>query len=286
MPSPPTDAESFEGILRHLRLTRGFDFTAYKRASLMRRVMTRMRTVGVETFDGYLDYVQAHEEELEALFDAILINVTSFFRDPEVWEYVESHVLPALIEGQPRGSPIRIWSAGCAAGQEAYSVAMLLAERVGIEGFRDRVRIHATDVDADALREARRAIYPARMLKDVPAPLLEKYFDSTRGKAVLNRNLRRAVTFGRLDLVHDAPIMRVDFLLCRNTLMYFNPEAQARLLDRFARSLNPKGFLLLGRPEMLSSHSTVFAPEDLKHRIFRVHAKAALMKHRPGPAAT
>jgi two-component system, chemotaxis family, CheB/CheR fusion protein len=276
MPSPSTDAESFEGILQHLRLTRGFDFTAYKRASLMRRVATRMRIAGVETFDGYLDYLQAHEEELEALFDAVLINVTSFFRDPEVWEYVGSHVLPALMEGQSAGSPIRIWSAGCAAGQEAYSVAMLLAERVGIEGLRDRVRIHATDVDAEALTEARRAIYSARMVEDVPAPLLAKYFDSSRGSGLLNRELRRSVAFRRLDLLHDAPISRVDFLLCRNTLMYFNPEAQARILDRFACSLNPKGFLLLGRPEMLFSHSTVFAPDDLKHRIFRVHAKADL----------
>jgi two-component system, chemotaxis family, CheB/CheR fusion protein len=286
MPSPPTDAESFEGILQHVLLTRGFDFTTYKRASLMRRVVTRMRTVGVETFDGYLDYLQAHEEELEALFDAVLINVTSFFRDPEVWEYVGSHVLPALMEGQSAGSPIRIWSAGCAAGQEAYSVAMLLAERVGIEGLRDRVRIHATDVDAEALTEARRAIYSARMVEDVPAPLLAKYFDSSRGSSLLNRELRRSVAFRRLDLLHDAPISRVDFLLCRNTLMYFNPEAQARILARFACSLNPKGFLLLGRPEMLCSHSTVFAPDNLKHRIFRFLAKADLMKYRPGSVAT
>jgi two-component system, chemotaxis family, CheB/CheR fusion protein len=279
------DSQSFEALLEHLRQTRGFDFTAYKRASLMRRVVKRMHTVDVPTFEAYLDYLQVHQEEFEALFNTILINVTSFFRDAEVWEHVAEHVLPALIEEHPAGSPIRIWSAGCASGQEPYSVAILLAERLGLDGLRERVKIYATDADNEALAEARQATYPARLMADVPAPLVEKYFESNGVNFTLNRDLRRVVIFGGIDLVQDAPISRVDFLLCRNTLMYFNAEAQTRILSRFAFSLNPNGFLLLGRAEMLFSHSTMFAPVDLKRRLFRVNVKAD-QRQRPGPPAS
>lgn len=279
------DSESFEAILEHLRQTRGFDFTAYKRASLMRRVVKRMHTVDVPTFEAYLDYLQVHQEEFEALFNTILIKVTSFFRDADVWEHVAAHVLPALIEERSASAPIRIWSAGCASGQEPYSVAMLLAERLGLDGLRQRVKIYATDADNEALTEARQATYPARLMADVPAPLVEKYFESNGVSFTLNRDLRRVVIFGGIDLVQDAPISRVDFLLCRNTLMYFNAEAQTRILSRFAFSLNPNGFLLLGRAEMLFSHSTMFAPVDLKRRLFRVNVKAD-QRQRPGAPAS
>jgi two-component system CheB/CheR fusion protein len=279
--STGTDSESFEEILDHLRQTRGFDFTLYKRASLMRRVVKRMHTVEVPTFEAYLDYLQVHQEEFEALFNTILINVTSFFRDPDVWEHVDKHVLPALIADRAPTAPIRIWSAGCASGQEPYSVAMLLAERLGLDALRERVKIYATDVDNEALAQARLAVYPTRLTADIPPHLFEKYFDSDDSLATLNRELRRVVIFGDIDLIQDAPISRVDFLLCRNTLMYFNTEAQSRILSRFAFSLNPNGFLLLGRAEMLFSHSTLFEPEDLKRRLFRISAKANI-RHRTG----
>ena len=268
-----TESQSFEDILEHLRQMRGFDFTAYKRASLMRRVVKRMHTVDVQSFEAYLDYLQVHQDEFEALFNTILINVTSFFRDPDVWDYLAHDVLPGVIADRPPSLPIRVWSAGCASGQEAYSIGMLLAERVGLEQLAERVKIYATDVDKDALTEARHATYPARQLADIPPPMLEKYFDANGTGFSVNRELRRAVIFGAIDLIQDAPISRVDLLLCRNTLMYFNAEAQSRILSRFAFSLNPNGFLLLGRAEMLFSHSTLFVPLDLKRRLFRVNAK-------------
>ena len=131
-----SEAETFEQLLEYLRLTRGFDFTSYKRTSLRRRVMKRMQTVGVTTFDAYLDYLELHPEEFEALFNTILINVTTFFRDPEVWAYLDTVLLPQLLDSRRGAKPLRVWSAGCASGQEAYSLAMLLAERYGIEGVR------------------------------------------------------------------------------------------------------------------------------------------------------
>ncbi len=268
-----TESQSFEDILEHLRQMRGFDFTAYKRASLMRRVVKRMHTVQVENFEAYLDYLQVHQEEFEALFNTILINVTSFFRDPDVWDYLDAEVLPSLLADRPASSPIRVWSAGCASGQEAYSVAMLLAQHIGLDQLAEHVKIYATDVDNEALSQARHATYDARQVADVPPALLEKYFDASGQNFSVNRDLRRAVIFGAIDLIQDAPISRVDVLLCRNTLMYFNAEAQARILSRFAFSLNPNGVLLLGRAEMLFSHSTLFVPVDLKRRLFRVTAK-------------
>ncbi len=272
--SDADDSLPFEEILEYLRRTRGFDFTAYKRASLMRRLVKRMHAVSCQNFDAYLDYLQVHPDEFEALFNTILINVTTFFRDAEVWEHVGHHVLPSLIAARAGKGPLRIWSAGCASGEEAYSVAMLLAEQLGLDGLRERVKIYATDVDMEALAQARLASYPPRLLESVPPPLIDKYFDPTGDRLTLNRDLRRVVIFGKLDLLQDAPISRVDLLLCRNTLMYFNSEAQGRILGRFAFSLNPDGCLLLGRAEMLFAHSTLFAPVDLKSRLFRVSGKA------------
>ncbi|MGH9409477.1 MAG: CheR family methyltransferase [Vicinamibacterales bacterium] len=265
------DSAKFERILEYLRQTRGVDFTAYKHASVIRRVQRRMQAVDTGDFDAYLDYLEVHPDEFAALFNTILINVTSFFRDPDVWDALRTEVLPAIVEGD---GPIRVWSAGAASGQEPYSVAMLLAEALGLDAFRERVKIYATDADEEALGEARRAVYDARHVADVPADLRDKYFDRQRADAYsVNRDVRRSVIFGRHDLIQDAPISRVDLLLCRNTLMYFNAEAQTRIMARFFFSLNSGGFLLLGRAEMLFSHAAMFQPADLKRRIFKAVPK-------------
>jgi len=260
----------FERILEHLRQTRGFDFTAYKRTSLMRRVRKRMQSVDLTEFDAYLDYLQVHPDEFVSLFNTILINVTSFFRDPELWEALRQTVLPEIAAAGAATGPVRVWSAGSAAGQEPYSTAMLLAEVLGVDAFRERVKIYATDVDEEALAESRRAVYHAKQVEDVPPDLLEKYFDHAGNETYLfNRDLRRSVIFGRHDLIQDAPISRVDLLLCRNTLMYFNSEAQSRILARFYFSASPGGYLVLGRAEMLFSHAAMFQAVDLKRRIFK-----------------
>jgi len=265
------DEAGFERILEHLRQTRGFDFTAYKPTSLMRRVRKRMQSVEIGEFDAYLDYLEVHPDEFAALFNTILINVTSFFRDAEVWEALGTSVVAELVKAD---GPIRVWSAGCASGQEAYSAAIVLAEALGPDAFRDRVKIYATDVDEEALAESRRAVYTAKQIADLPAELVEKYFERNGGEHyAFNRDLRRSVIFGRHDLIQDAPISRVDLLLCRNTLMYFNSEAQARIMGRFYFSVNPGGHLVLGRAEMLFSHAAMFQPVDLKRRIFRTISK-------------
>jgi two-component system CheB/CheR fusion protein len=261
--------ESFETLLRYLRDSRGFDFTGYKRALLMRRVRHRMDQARYETFEQYLDVLQASSDEFSALFNTILINVTAFFRDSEAWEYIGSDVIPRILADRGPNDSIRVWSAGCASGQEAYTLAMLFADALGPDDFRQRVKIYATDVDEDALTEARTATYDVKAVESVPPELLKRYFENINGRYVFHKDLRRVVIFGRNDLVKDAPISRVDLLVCRNTLMYMNAETQRNVLGRLHFALAMHGTLFLGHAEMLLSHSDRFAPLNLKHRIFR-----------------
>jgi two-component system, chemotaxis family, CheB/CheR fusion protein len=261
--------ESFETLLRYMRDSRGFDFTGYKRTSLMRRVRHRMDQAGYQTFEDYLDVLQASSDEFAALFNTILINVTDFFRDPQAWEFIQTDVIPMILAERGPSDPIRVWSAGCASGQEAYSLAMLLAEALGPEEFRQRVKIYATDVDENALTEARAASYEPKAVGSVPQDLLAKYFEQVNGRYAFHKDLRRAVIFGRNDLVKDAPISRVDLLVCRNTLMYLNADTQRNVLGRLHFALSPQGVLFLGHAEMLLSHTDRFTPLDLKNRVFR-----------------
>jgi two-component system CheB/CheR fusion protein len=259
---------AFEALLAHVKNHRGFDFTGYKRSSLLRRVERRMAQVGVDDHAAYLDHLEVHADEFTALFNAVLINVTDFFRDPEAWDHLRADVLPGLLAAKPPTEPVRVWSAGCASGEEAYTLAMVLAEMLGPAEFRDRVKIYATDVDEDALGHARQGGYSTREVRSVPPELLERYFEPTGGRYAFRKDLRRSVIFGRNDLVQDAPISRLDLLVCRNTLMYFTAETQARILGRFHFALDPAGALFLGKAEMLLSHSALFLPVDLKRRIF------------------
>jgi len=260
---------SFEMLLEHLRDSRGFDFTGYKRSSLARRVDRRMTQVGATDYAEYLDHLELHTEEFTALFNTILINVTAFFRDPDAWDFLRTDVLPGLLARKGAHEPVRVWSAGCASGQEAYTLAMLLAELMGPEEFRNRVKIYATDVDEEGLTQARHAAYDERDVRGVPAELLERYFERQGQTFTFRKDLRRSVIFGRNDLVQDAPISRVDLLVCRNTLMYLTAETQARILARLHFALCATGALFLGKAEMLLSHGALFTPIDLTRRIFR-----------------
>jgi two-component system CheB/CheR fusion protein len=259
----------FEALLIYIKESRGFDFTGYKRTSLMRRVSRRMVDVNLDTYADYLDYLQVHPQEFTSLFNTILINVTGFFRDPDAWEYLRTEVIEPVLATKPADESIRVWSAGCASGEEAYTIAILLAEILGIEQFSRRVKIYATDVDDEGLTQARQAVYGERDVRDIPEPLLERYFEAAGNRFAFRKDLRRSVIFGRNDLVQDAPISRIDLLICRNTLMYFNAETQSRILARFHFALADSGILFLGKAEMLLSHSSLFLPVDLKRRIFQ-----------------
>ena len=270
LPSPVIEGDSaFDRLVEHLSRSRGFDFTAYKRPSLVRRVERRMTLVSVPDFAGYIDYLEANPDEFRQLFNTILINVTAFFRDGAPWDLLRTELIPEMLEARGPDGEIRIWSAGCASGEETYTVAILFAEALGRETFGQRVRIYATDVDDDALREARAAVYPRARVENVPAELVPKYFDQRSDRFELDPELRRAVIFGRHDLVQDPPISRISLLVCRNTLMYFNMDIQTRILSRFHYALTDDGLLLLGKAEVPMTRSELFAPVDLRRRFFR-----------------
>jgi two-component system, chemotaxis family, CheB/CheR fusion protein len=286
MTRPATDP-AFEALLEFLRDNRGFDFTGYKRSSLMRRVRKRMDEVGAADFDGYRGHLEAEPAAFTALFNTILINVTGFWRDPEAWDALLAEHLPALLAARGEGEQIRVWSAGCASGEETYTVAMALAEALGMERFREQVKIYATDLDDEALKQARLAVYDEKAMEAVPPELRARYFEPAGARFAFRGDLRRLIIFGRHDLLRDAPISHLDLLISRNALMYFNAEAQARILTRFHFALNDGGLLFLGKAEMMRSHAGLFTPVDLKSRIFRKASRASardrlLMLAQPG----
>jgi len=281
--APPVESDpEWPGLLQYLLDERGFDFHGYKPASLSRRIRKRMQAVDLNGFTAYQDYLQAHPGEFATLFNTILINVTSFFRDPAAWEVVRTRAVPEILAGKSPEEPIRAWSAGCASGEEAYTIAIILAEALGLEAFQQRVKIYATDVDDDALNSARHATYSTRHMEGVPSELLGKYFDHADGIYTFRKDLRRQVIFGRHDLINDAPISRVDLLTCRNTLMYLSSETQTRVLSRLHFALNEGGFLLLGRAETLIAHGHSFVSVDLKRRLSRKGARRSF-REQPFP---
>src|SRR3954470_3150832 len=268
-PSVDNDPE-WAGLLQYLLDARGFDFHGYKPASLARRIRKRMDAVKIDRFAAYQEYLEAHPTEFITLFNTILINVTGFFRDPAAWEIVRTKAIPQIISSKTGEEPIRVWSAGCATGEEACTVAMLLAEELGDDGFRQRVKIYATDVDEEALDTARHAAYSERQVEDIPPEYLQRYFEHIDGTYFFRKDFRRSIIFGRHDLINDAPISRIDLLTCRNTLMYLNSETQARVLARLHFALNDGGFLLLGRAEtLIAVQGQLFVPVDLKRRLSR-----------------
>ncbi|WP_084000693.1 CheR family methyltransferase [Actinomadura kijaniata] len=266
---PGGDQEGLQEVLRLLHASRGIDFTGYKRSTLLRRISRRMAALNARTYADYCDLLELHPEEFTRLLDSLLINVTGFFRDPAAWEVVAERVVPQILAGKAPGAPIRVWSTGCATGEEAYTLAIILAEALGIPAFQERVKIYATDVDEQALQTARTGVYAERRVQDVPPELRDRFFEPVGTGYAFRRDLRRQVIFGRNDLTRDAPISRIDLLTFRNTLMYFNSETQRSVLRRIHFSLADSGYLLLGKAEMLVHHGSLFEPVDLRKRVFR-----------------
>ena len=264
----PGKEQELEELLDFIKEKRGFDFTGYKRPSLHRRIEKRMQDAGVATYRDYLERLREDDDEFAQLFDTILINVTGFFRDMPAWEFLRKEIVPKITGSKGSNEQIRVWSAGCATGEEAYSLAMAFAEEVGEAGFAERVKIYATDVDEQALRDARHGVFSADQAKDVPDDFRERYFEPTDSRFVFRPDFRQAVIFGRNDLLVDPPISRIDLISTRNTLMYFNPDVQRRILQNFHFALLPTGYLFLGRSETLLTRSSLFVPVDLKKRIF------------------
>lgn len=265
----PDDGAALESLLEYLRETHSLDFTGYERPSLTRRIRARIDAVGAVGFDEYRDLLEADPDEQSRLVDTILINLTGFSRDTTAWEYVSAHVVPAILATARPGDPIRVWSAGCASGEEAHTLAMVFADQLGAEEFQSRVKIFATDTDDAALVQARRGVYSHHELESVPSRQREQYFDASPDGLVFRAEYRRQVIFGRNDLTTDAPISHLDLLVCRNVLMYLSSDTQRRVLSRFGYAVKPSGYLFLGKAETISARADLFEPVSSSLRVFR-----------------
>lgn len=269
--------DPLSSVIEYVRAARGIDLGAYKPATRRRRLDKRLEALGLDSYERYVDHLQAHPDEFPRLLDTILINVTDFFRDEDAWEELRISLLPWILEAKSPAEAIRVWSAGCASGQEAYSIAMLLLQQLGDADFRERVKIYATDVDDDALSTARGGVYRQDQLGSVPEELQERCFEPTSttmpgsqdidGFQVVG-DLRRNIIFGRHDVLTDPPISRLDLLLCRNTLIYFNADVQLEALSRFHFALRDHGVMFLGAAEKLLNHRELFTPTDKRRRFF------------------
>lgn len=246
----------------------GFDFTAYNWSTVIPQVFMRMRANSIESLEEYMDHLLTHSDEFALLFDAILVHITAFFRDVGEWDALSEEVLPRIISGKRSNEPIRVWSAGCSSGEEVYTLAILLAEALGMDAFRKNVRIFATDIDGEALAKGRRAVYSEKAVAAIPEELRSKYFNKVINSYVVRSELRDRVVFGRHDLFQDPPFSNIDLISCRNTLMFFKSKAQDRIFAGFHFALKNTGFLFLGKSETVLKHVGLFRSVNSKNRIY------------------
>jgi two-component system CheB/CheR fusion protein len=234
----------------------GSNLNGYKRPFLSRRISTRIGQLQLGNLADYARYVDQDPKELILLVQTLLIRCTKFFRDPLLWNHIATTIIPALLALKAAEEPIRIWAPGCASGEESYSLAMLLADAMGTDVFRQRVRFYATDLDEHALRKARCGHYDAQDLQFIDKGLLDKYFSHRPDGFHIHKELRAGIVFARHNLLQDAPFHHIDLIMCRNTFIYFGRETQAWLLARFHRALEEQGCLVLGQSESPANNRT------------------------------
>jgi two-component system CheB/CheR fusion protein len=248
----------------------GVDFRPYKSTTLLRRVGRRMVASGVSSIDEYARHLADHPLEAGHLANSLLINVTEFFRDPDAFLFMRNTVIPDIIErARHQGRSLRFWSAGCSTGEEAFSLAMTVADLLGSDLANWNVRIFATDVDQPAVAYARRGLYPASVVASVPAEFRERFFEPAEHGLRIKKVLRQMVIFGSQDIGHGVPFPRIDLVVCRNLLIYFRPDQQQGVLDLFAYALHTTGgYLFLGKAETARPSRSTF---DLVNRKFKVY---------------
>lgn len=278
VPTRPDEKKALQAFLEEVRERYGLDFNSYKTPTILRRLQRRIIATDTDNLDGYMKYLDTHPEEYPLLINAFLIKVTEFFRDPELYAYLRDEVLPEIINyARLRGNEVRIWSAGCATGEEAYSLAIMLSEVLGSDLDQFNVRIFATDVDAEAVAFARRGVYPASALEGLPDDLIGRYFTKDDGNYHIKKRVRSLTVFGQHDLGQRAPFPNIDMAVCRNVMIYFTSELQQRTLQLFAYSLRDGGYLVLGKAESTTPLSEFFSLQHKQHKVYRRQGDRILM---------
>ncbi|BBE49799.1 Chemotaxis protein methyltransferase [Ferriphaselus amnicola] len=268
-PASENQSSGLNRILMLLRSTTGHDFAQYKQSTIGRRIERRMAMHNIEDMEIYARYAKEHPAEVQLLFKELLINVTSFFRDAEAFAILKQDILPLLFEGKPEGYVFRVWVAGCASGEEAYSIAMLLREYGSESGKQFKVQLYSTDLDEDAIAVARAGIYPAAIAQDIAPERLQRFFDKHEVGYRVKKELREMVVFAIQNVIKDPPFTKLDLLCCRNLMIYLGPELQHRLIPTFHYSLKSGGVLFLSPSESIGNHPELFTPLNRKWKFYR-----------------
>ncbi len=252
-----------------LRNKTGHDFHNYKQNTFLRRIQRRMQVNQIDAVDKYAEFLRSDNDEANLLFQDLLIGVTQFFRDTKEFELLESRVIPQLFEGKATGDHIRIWVLGCATGEEAYSIAILLREHLARIDSVPHVQIFATDIDGRALAAARVGRFSESIARDMSPERLARWFVHEGNTYSVVKELREMCIFSAHNLIKDAPFSRIDLISCRNLLIYLNADLQSRIIPLFHFSLRSGGYLFLGPSESVTRHAKLFSPIDRRHRIFQ-----------------
>ncbi|OGV57930.1 MAG: chemotaxis protein CheR [Lentisphaerae bacterium GWF2_50_93] len=270
VPAPKTE-NALKKILILLRAQTGHDFSQYKPNTIHRRIERRMAVHQIEAVEGYVKYLQQTPPEVEALFRDLLIGVTRFFRDPETFKALEEQVIPKLFDGKPVGGVIRVWSTGCSTGEEAYSIAILMQERLEVLKQSFKVQVFATDIDSKAIATARIGIYPASIATDISPERLARFFTAeSDGSAYrIHKGIRDMLVFSEQDVIKDPPFSKLDLISCRNLLIYMGGDLQKRLMPLFHYALKPGGVLFLGTSETVGDFNDLFATLDRKSKLYQ-----------------
>ncbi|HEY2847531.1 MAG TPA: CheR family methyltransferase, partial [Pyrinomonadaceae bacterium] len=263
------DQQALREIFTQLRLRTGHDFTNYKRATILRRIARRIGVRNLPDIESYAAYLKEHAEEPNALLKDLLISVTNFFRDAKAWEFIEKQVFPRLLQNGLSNKAIRIWVAGCATGEEAYSIAMIAAEQIFELPEVPTVQIFATDIDEQAIAIAREGTYTLNDAADVSPERLRRFFSKDGDNYRVKRELREMVLFANHNVLKDPPFSHLDIATCRNLMIYLNHEAQERIMETLHFALNPGGYLFVGSSESIDGAGDLFAPLSKQKHVFQ-----------------
>jgi len=266
---PPKEASGLGRILLQLRTLTGHDFSLYKKSTISRRIERRMSQHAIEDTDVYIRYLKENPSEVHALFKELLINVTSFFRDPEAFATLKNTILPLLCKGKSKHCVFRAWVAGCSTGEEAYSIAILLKELMEENHHEFKVQIYSTDLDDEAIAMGRAGVYPPNIAQDVTQERLRRFFTKEDNGYRIKKEIREMVVFAIQNVIKDPPFTKLDLLSCRNLMIYLEPELQKRLIPAFHYALKPDGVLFLSPSESIGNHTELFSSINRKWKFYR-----------------
>lgn len=280
-PPSPAPGGGINAILMQLRSGTGHDFSQYKKSTIGRRIERRMLLHSIDSIEVYAQFLKKNPAEVKTLFQELLINVTSFFRDGEAFAALKQDVLPHLLAGKPEGYMLRIWVAGCATGEEAYSIAITLRELMDEFSTEFKVQLYGTDLDDEAIAVARIGVYPPNIAQDMTPERLKRFFVKEEAGYRIKKEIREMVVFATQNVIKDPPFTRLDLLSCRNLMIYLEPELQSRLIPQFHYALKPGGVLFLSPSESIGNHTMLFKPLNRKLSFFQ-----AIHSGTPTTAAT